>query len=209
MIFNIADLREEVNKLFTDIYGRGTAITAGDDLDDYYTPGVYYSPDAATSATITNTPYTAGNFKVVYIPTGGTNSDALSDYGIQVLIVPSTAGRWLYIRSRHNGAWRSWLRIANENDVAGVYSGFSERSVNYSYTLAANGTDATNLKTLIDADVPTGYKFLSISGFTSNNSNAYIYTARYYNNNYSLALKNTSDSALTGEAVIYYLCSKE
>ena len=84
---------------------------------------------------------------------------------------------------------------------------FEVRSVTWTYSCNAGAAKTTNLKTLIDADMPSGYKFVALSGFTSGNNACIFYTLRYYDNNYSLGIRNVGASNVSDQtAVVYYLC---
>ena len=108
MIFNIPDLREDVNKLNTDLYERGTAIQTGDDLNDYTTPGSYYSGSAGTSATLINTPYTSANFKLYVLRSAAAGE---SDYCLQFIVTTSNGTNKIFFRNKHSGTWDNWERL--------------------------------------------------------------------------------------------------
>ena len=86
--------------------------------------------------------------------------------------------------------------------------GLEIRSVSWGATVPANGSANTNLKTLIDADLPSGKRFLALAGFTTNDQSLLLVGA-YYNSNssYSLQARNISSSALTKNVTIFYLCA--
>ena len=97
--------------------------------------------------------------------------------------------------------------LLGSGDIS-VTSGFEVRSVTWSATVPANGAANTNLKTLIDADLPSGKRFLAIAGFTTNDQSLLLVGA-YYNStsNYSLQVRNISSSSLTKNTTIFYLCA--
>lgn len=70
------------------------------------------------------------------------------------------------------------------------------REVSFNYTIAANSTYNTNLKTLIDNDIPSGYTFGGLCGYSSNNIQVLTNNFGYYSSNYSLQLINRSTSAI-------------
>ena len=82
---------------------------------------------------------------------------------------------------------------------------FVTRSVSVPYTVAANGQYNTNLKTIIDADVPTGYSVLGINGYTTNEVNVYFVGCSYTDTAYSFQIKNASADQRTGSARVWYL----
>lgn len=85
--------------------------------------------------------------------------------------------------------------------------GFEIRNVTWSVTVPANGSANTNLKTLIDADLPSGKRFLAISGFTTNDQSLLFMGVYYSNSSYSLQVRNIASSALTKNVSIFYLCA--
>ena len=93
------------------------------------------------------------------------------------------------------------------DDLSDVVGSLSTRTVTHTYSANAGANANANLKTIIDADLPSGYTFLAIAGYGSGNANVVVYSARYANNNYSLGLKNVGTSAVSdAEASISYLC---
>lgn len=83
--------------------------------------------------------------------------------------------------------------------------GFIVRSIQVPYTCEANGQFNTNLKTLIDADLPSGYTVLGVVGFTTNDVNVYTVACRYYNTAYSLQVKNIYTASISNNVVVTYL----
>lgn len=95
----------------------------------------------------------------------------------------------------------------NVTSLSGVVNSITTRSISYQYSANAGSNANANLKSLIDADLPSGYTFLAIAGYGSGNANVVVYSARYANNNYSLGLKNVGTTAVTNAtADIQYLC---
>lgn len=82
---------------------------------------------------------------------------------------------------------------------------FINRSIQVPYTCEANGQFNTNLKTLIDADLPSGYTVLGIVGFTTNDVNVHMIACRYYNTAYSLQIKNIHTISISNNVVVTYL----
>ncbi len=85
-------------------------------------------------------------------------------------------------------------------------TGFEERQVDWSVTVPANGNNNTNLKTLIDADLPSGKRFLAITGFSTNDVSVVMIACRYANSSYSLQVVNISASSRTTTVGVRYLC---
>ena len=77
--------------------------------------------------------------------------------------------------------------------------------IDYPTTFDANATFNTNLKTIIDADLPAGTKCIGIVGYDSGASTIVIVQLRYYNGNYSLQARNTGSSQSSKTAIVHYL----
>ncbi len=98
--------------------------------------------------------------------------------------------------------------LTNDSGFITSLPSFQVRSVSYTYSPANLGNANTNLKTLIDADMPTGYRCLGIVGVTTNDIYVFVVAAYYGASNYSLQLKSTYEGARSDKtAVIYYLCT--
>ena len=91
-------------------------------------------------------------------------------------------------------------------DINSALSGLSVRYVTWDYSIAAGISDNRNLKTLIDANIPSGKRFLGIVGFTTNSANVVPTSMRYEDTNYSWQLRNVGASLQEAKAYAYYLC---
>lgn len=81
------------------------------------------------------------------------------------------------------------------------------RNITVSVTTAGSGTGNENIYTLINADCPSGYVPLGIVGFTTNNQNVIVISARYVNGPVALQTRNLGSTAVTSDVVIYYLAT--
>ena len=81
--------------------------------------------------------------------------------------------------------------IKNDNSVV--------RYIDFTYSVNANGSYNRNLKTLIDSDMPSGYRFGGLAGFASNNIQALTTNFGYYDSQYSLQMANRSGSAISNQ----------
>lgn len=102
-----------------------------------------------------------------------------------------------------NGTW-SVNRLVPKSE----FESLSARSIGIPYTIAANGQWNTNLYTLINQDLPSGYEVLGIVGLTTNDVSVYPVSFQYYNGNYSFQIKNIKNESITGNATVRYLCVK-
>ena len=102
----------------------------------------------------------------------------------------------VYYRRNANGIWSDWFGINDQIKV---------KVLNVNYSISANDSYNTNLKTLIDADLPSGHKCIGISGFTTNDINVLPISVRYENSQYSLQMRNISSSSKTEHVDVYYM----
>lgn len=79
------------------------------------------------------------------------------------------------------------------------------KSIQINYSIAANGDFNYNLKAKIDSEMPLGYKFLAIIGFSIGNIYIYPVNIAYRNDEYGFQIGNKSSQAWTEKAIIYYL----
>lgn len=85
----------------------GTAISSGDDLNDYLTPGIARSTSGTISASLSNVPWTSGGFLLLTMYTVNTASR------IQFLFpIALSIGNGIFVRTYRNSAWDAWLKIA-------------------------------------------------------------------------------------------------
>lgn len=73
------------------------------------------------------------------------------------------------------------------------------RYIDFTYSINANSSYNRNLKTLIDNDMPSGYRFGGLAGFASNNVQALTTNYGYYDSQYSLQMANRSGSAISNQ----------
>lgn len=93
------------NKTFSDdaTVFAGTAIQSGDDLNDYTTPGIYYSATATITASLLNMPEIfASGFSMLIAPISTNNSQ---------IIFPGGLGGDIYTRSAVSTGWQSWYKF--------------------------------------------------------------------------------------------------
>ena len=77
----------------------GTAIASGDNLDDYKTPGTYYSASSTITASLSSCPYTGSGFSL-YVIRGYSTSRVVQ------LIVTNVNS--VYRRYYNGSAWSAW-----------------------------------------------------------------------------------------------------
>lgn len=87
-----------------------------------------------------------------------------------------------------------------------ILSYTATRTVQWSYSLTANGNSNTNLYTLIENNLPANNRFLGLAGFTTGNVQVVPISVRYSDSDYALQIRNLSSSAQTGTVTIYYIC---
>jgi len=81
-------------------------------------------------------------------------------------------------------------------------------SVSVSYSLESGAQYNTNLKTIIDSNLPSGHKCIGIVGFTTGDIRVYFVSCYYGNSNYSFQIKNSGTYTVTETANIVYLHMK-
>lgn len=85
--------------------------------------------------------------------------------------------------------------------------GIEMRSIETSaLSIAAGASYNTNLKTLIDADLPAGKTCVGITGFATNNEYTFVTACMYADSNYSLQLHNAGSGAYSSTVKVYYIC---
>ena len=94
------------------------------------------------------------------------------------------------------------------DEVKNGLTSFTIRTVSIPYTVASNSSFYTNLKTIIDADLPSGYVCLGIVGFTTNDVAVLVMGVYYASTNYSFQVANTASRSITNTAYVRYLCAK-
>lgn len=128
-------------------------------------------------------------------------------YGGIIIIYKASANNAYYFAYSRESAAVGNISITDVSVTmkSGLVS--KQRSVTYTYTINAGSRVNTNLYNLINADMPTGAVFESITGFQSGDANTIISAAFYSNSNYSLCINNISSSTVTNKtATIYYSC---
>lgn len=158
-------------------------------------PVAFTSGDAASPTAWTN---------VSVITTGSTLATLFNRISTMVKNV-----RWLYsklgttdISSIGGGTVTGAISALNGK----ILSYTATRTVQWSYSLTANGNSNTNLYTLIENNLPANNRFLGLAGFTTGNVQVVPISVRYSDSDYSLQIRNLSSSAQTGTVTIYYIC---
>lgn len=90
-----------------DVYGMGTTIPASTDLDTLTDCGRYFSPNAATSGTLTNCPFPSGGFLLI------------TEYGTATMIqnlwpTPKAQAGTFFSRRYGSGTWGAWYKFTGE-----------------------------------------------------------------------------------------------
>ena len=86
-------------------------IPNGSDLNDYTTPGHYYTPNAAASQTIQNTPYTGSGFKLIV--------EKLSSNSHVLQTLKGVNSKFVYYRAASDSDFRDWLTPVTNADLDG------------------------------------------------------------------------------------------
>lgn len=112
------------NSNLDQVYGLGIAIPAGEDLNNYTTPGSYYSVNTANTATLSNLPdrVTSGFRLEVKASTG--------DGWNKQIMYPNGSVQRIWIRQQ-GGGWTDWYSIISNAD-------YEVRTITNSYGLTIN-----------------------------------------------------------------------
>jgi len=81
------------------------------------------------------------------------------------------------------------------------------RSVTVPWSVSGSGTYTTNLYTIINNDLPSGYKCLGIVGFDVGQNQQMLVHCLYKNDSLSFYIRNMATSDRSGTATIQYLCA--
>lgn len=90
-----------------------TAIPNDDDLDNYQSTGVWYVVSSAAAATIKNTPFTDGAFRV--------EVKTITTGRLVQIIYPNTDKTRFYMRNLSGSGWSEWQRFNGASADATVY----------------------------------------------------------------------------------------
>lgn len=106
----IQDINDNMDKIDGKaIFGAGTAISENADLNSYTTLGTYYSSNAARSATLSHTPYTAAGFRLFVLPIGPNGR-------IQI-IIPNANPVLMYFRRYDGTNFSAWSELNNDMHI--------------------------------------------------------------------------------------------
>lgn len=79
------------------------------------------------------------------------------------------------------------------------------RNISIPYNCPANGQFNKSLKTLIDAKLASGERFIGIAGFTTNDTSIVPISIYYGTSSYSLQLANYKSSAISNTVSVFYV----
>ncbi|MDE7098772.1 MAG: pyocin knob domain-containing protein [Ruminococcus sp.] len=101
-------VQEQINNITDQILGLGKLIPTNSNLNTYTKPGIYYSNIASTSATLENTPYKTGGFRLEVSRISTVNGF------MQTLYPNSKTLGCFFIRVFADGALGSWFKFSGE-----------------------------------------------------------------------------------------------
>lgn len=97
-------------------YGLGIQIPENADLNDYITPGIYYSPNTSHTSTLKNVPPTVGTgFRLEVKTTTGNN-------WVKQIVYPNSTNQRTHMRQADGGTdmWGDWNYEIINADLSGV-----------------------------------------------------------------------------------------
>lgn len=142
-------------------------IPAGADLNNYTTAGTYLSRNATNSATLVNTPYTSGNFKLVVVQN-------LVGY-LSQLLMTSNKNYGYYVRYKNGDSveWSAWINL-------GVGSAYKIPYATSS-TAYGNGAKVATITNGVSFSLVAGarvaVKFTASSGYSSADGSKVTWTS--------------------------------
>ena len=86
-----------------------TLIPNNSDLNDYTTPGSYYTPNAAASQTMQNCPYTGSGFKLIV--------EKLSSNSHILQTLKGVNSKFVYYRTASDSDFRDWFTPVTNADL--------------------------------------------------------------------------------------------
>ena len=89
--------------------------------------------------------------------------------------------------------------------ITNKYKRFVIDNVSFDYTVASQAAYHTNIKTLIDAKMPTGAKFFGMTGWTTGTSHTHVQQLHYHNSDWSCHIRNSSSSTQSATCYIYFI----
>lgn len=89
------------------------AIPEGGDLNNYQSTGIWYAVTSAVAATIQNTPFTAGAFRL--------EVKTITSGRLVQIIYPNTDITRFYVRNLSGTGWSAWRRFNGVSAEASVY----------------------------------------------------------------------------------------
>ena len=144
--WNLADSGISPSDLIT---SRGVEIPDDSDLNDYKSYGVFYTQNAAHTATLSNVPLNTAGIKLIVTPI--TNENWL----LQICIFNMTNPP-IYMRSYRNGTWSAWTKNIQGTDLAN----------NLTTTDEGYALDARQGKTL-DEKIYAAYEYTILGSFST------------------------------------------
>ncbi|EHQ88301.1 hypothetical protein [Desulfosporosinus youngiae] len=138
------DLSEDADtvdgKHASDLYVLTLAVpfNNGDNLDDFITPGCWYSSNAAKSATLSNCPSVSSGGKLIVEHIGSASNSTRQKW------IVNSQSAIVYERQRTSIGWGSWQKIANQSDIAAQVSKSGD-TMTGKLTLPASTADSASL----------------------------------------------------------------
>lgn len=91
------------------------------------------------------------------------------------------------------------------DDLNSKITSLQARYARYDYDVPANSSVYTNLYTIINNSKPSSSTVLGIVGFSTNDQSVFLVSIKYENSNYSVQIRNVSNTAISNHIDIYYL----
>lgn len=194
LIDAIVEKYTELNSDLEKTYGLGPTIPQSSNLNDYITPGSFYSQNGNVTKTLLNVP---SGIEVGFRLEVKENS---SPVWIKQFLYPNypSGGQKIFIREYDAGTWTNWYHTISNADF-NIYT-FEQTDI----SVPANG------EILVEFDITrSGYAALGVVGFTSSNSYAVVSRVQtiFSSNKVNMTLRNVSSNQVItiARAQILYL----
>ena len=151
-----------------ELYGsKMTAIPSGADLNDYTTPGSYYSATSTITASLSHCPFTGAGFSLHVEVIAGTSDNQV----MQTIKRRSTAGSTIYVRTASGGVFdvEEWEKVPTRSEMDTLTSNLGGVTFTEKFSVTSSGKTLT---------VPNNYRgVIYITDATVTNCGAYFIIA--------------------------------
>lgn len=112
----------------------GLPIPNNADLNDYTTPGKYYSSSSSVTATLSHCPLTGAGFSLYVL--------GLASANLKQIYIHNTDGDTMYMRqySNSSGTFGSWIKLSTRSEIDSIQRTTAQKGWGTSFTFTTNNT---------------------------------------------------------------------